>query len=185
MRNARIIQNMPHIQVIQAQAVLADRNNYPEVIVYHASNIVKWSDEKRTAMQWLWLNRNLLRFWIEAKEGKSVIEKRRTASRKLAATISRTDLNNFYKAHKYLGDTKTSMAFAFGLFDALMKVLKCDDIALMHRYFACVNAKRMDSTLEPVAFLRWANGTATNEVLAWRMLRLATTRQPPHLNGGA
>lgn len=163
---------MPHIQVIQAQSVLADRANYPEVIVSQAMNIVEWSEGKRTAMQWLWKHRQILHFWLKAREGKTKLEQNRTATRKLAAEISRDQLNDFHKAYNYLGRTEISMGMEFAIFDGLLKVLHCTDIVLMHRYFACVNAKRIDGTLEPVSFLRWGNGTRANEVLAWRLLRL-------------
>ena len=43
---------MPHIHVVQAQTVLANPANYPELIVANAQRIVQWSDAKRVAIQW-------------------------------------------------------------------------------------------------------------------------------------
>ena len=58
--------------------------------------------------------------------------------------------------------------------DALLKALICEDLDLMHQYFACCNARRHASNLEPVGFLRWIGGREANEVLLWRMLNAAS-----------
>jgi hypothetical protein len=174
MRIARRMTDMPHRQVIQAQAVLSAPDEYPEIIVAYATSIVQWSNEKRAAMQWLWTNRHLLKTWLSGREGKTRSEQNRAATRKLTPLISRGQLNRFHVARGYLGKTATTRAMEHGIFEGLLKTLQCQDVALMYRYLACVNARRLDQTLEPVAFLRWVNGTAANEVLAWRLLKQTT-----------
>lgn len=175
---------MPHIHVVQAQTVLANPANYPEIIVTQAQSIVQWSDEKRASIQWLWSHRELLRAWRRARVGKNGMEKSRRATQAVIASglISREELNTFHKAHGYLRATFNTMAMQMAIFDALLNVLACEDFDSMHRYFACCNAHRHDSTLESVGFLRWVSGRETNEVLLWRMLNnRALTNNAPAL----
>ena len=169
---------MPHSNVIQAHAVLADQTNYPEVIVAHAHVIVNWSNKKRVAVQWLWTHRSLLNFWLRSQVGSSQVEKNRAATRALSATVSRDVLNNFHQAYNYLGKTRASMGMTMMLFDSLMQMLVFPDLAMMYKYFSCSNAARIDLGLAPVAFLRWVNGTTGIEVLAWRLLIVSFDTRP-------
>ena len=175
---------MPHIHVVQAQTVLANPANYPEIIVTQAQSIVQWSDAKRVSIQWLWNHRDVLRAWRRARVGKSHMEKSRNATRAvmLSGALSRDKMNDFHKAHGYLRSTSNSMALQMAIFDALLKALVCEDLDLMHQYFACCNARRHASNLEPVGFLRWIGGREANEVLLWRMLNSkALTKTPSAL----
>ena len=135
---------MPHSNVIQAHAVLADQTNYPEVIIAHAHVIVEWSNKKRVAVQWLWTHRSLLNFWLRARVGISQVEKNRAATRALSAAVSRDVLNNFHQAYNYLGNTQASMGMTMMLFDSLMQMQVFPDVALMYKYFSCSNAGRID-----------------------------------------
>lgn len=173
---SRTIRAMPHIQVVQAHTVLANPSNYPEIIVTSAQAIVQWSEGKRTSIQWLWSHRDLLRAWRRARVGKTGMEKSRRATQTVIASgaISRDDMNTFHKAQGYLRATFNQMAMPMGMFDAQLKVLACNDMETMHRYFACCNAHRHDSSLQSVGFLRWVSGCETNEILLWRMLRAAS-----------
>ncbi len=166
---------MPHIHVVQAQTVLANPANYPEIIVANAQRIVQWSDAKRVAIQWLWNHRDVLRAWQRARVGKSHMEKSRNATRAvmLSGALSREKMNDFHKAHGYLRSA-SKMALEMAILDALLKALICEDLDLMHQYFACCNARRHASNLEPVGFLRWIGGREANEVLLWRMLNAAS-----------
>ncbi len=171
---------MPNIHVVHAQNVLANPNDYPEIIVTNARAIVQWSDAKRASIQWLWSHRALLRAWRRARVGKNGMEKSRHATQTVLSSglISREEMNTFHKAHGYLRATFNTMAMQMGMFDALLKVLACEDFDSMHRYFACCNAHRHDSTLEPVGFLRWVSGRETNEVLLWRVLKNRALTNP-------
>lgn len=166
---------MPHLQVVQAHLVLENPDQYPEVIVAHAQAITQWSAAKRQAMQWLWTNRKMYGVWLRARVGKSPMEKSRAATRALSAQVPRDVLNEFHQAYNYLGRTQTSMGMSMMLFQSLMKMLSCNDTAMMYRYFACCNAKRMDLSLEPVAFLRWVNSAPGIEVLTWRLMKSSST----------
>lgn len=175
---------MPNIHVVHAQNVLANPNDYPEIIVTSAQAIVQWSDAKRASIQWLWSHRELLRAWRRARVGKNGMEKSRRATQAVLSSglISREELNTFHKAHGYLRATFNTMAMQMGMFDALLKVLACEDFDLMHQYFACCNAHRHDGSLGPVGFLRWVSGRETNEVLLWRLLNnRALTKAAPAL----
>lgn len=175
---------MPHIHVVQAQTVLANPANYPEIIVTNAQSIVQWSDAKRVSIQWLWNHRDVLRAWRRARVGKSHMEKSRRATQAvlLSGALSREELNTLHKAQGYLRSTSNNMAMQMAIFDALLKTLVCNDFDLMHQYFACCNAHRHASNLEPVGFLRWVSGREANEVLLWRILNnRALTNNAPAL----
>lgn len=169
---------MPHIRVLQARAVLADPENHPEVLRSYASSILKWHDGKRIAMQWLWKHHEILKLWIGAQQGKTRTERKRFATRKLSAKLSAEHLNDFHKAYNYMGNSQRDMGLMFATFDALLKTLNCPDVAMMHRYFACVSAERADLTLESVSFLRWGTHDGANEVLVWRLLRALSPAAP-------
>lgn len=162
---------MPHIRVRQAQEVLSDESNYPEVVVTQARQIVQWSEAKRKNMQWLWTNRKMFQFWILARIGNTRQVQQKTANARLFTRVGRDRLNEFHKARNYLGATRNSMGMAFGLFDGLVRLTECQDVAMVLRYYECVNAARYDDTLELAAFVRWASPSSANEVLAWRLLR--------------
>ena len=91
----------------------------------------------------------------------------------LSGALSREKMNDFHKAHGYLRSA-SKMALEMAILDALRKALICEDLDLMHQYFACCNARRHASNLEPVGFLRWIGGREANEVLLWRMLNAAS-----------
>lgn len=160
---------MPHIQVKQAEAVLSDSENHPEFIVALATRIAEWDQKKRSDIRWLWDRRDLLTFWLSHRKGKTITESRRAATRKLAEKLNTDERNKFHRCVRHLGRTETDMGFEFAIFDGCLKALHCSDVALMYKYFACVNAKRNDPTLAPVAFLRWAGPERTCEILAWRL----------------
>ena len=90
---------MPHIHVVQAQTVLANPANYPEIIVANAQRIVQWSDAKRVAIQWLWNHRDVLHAWRRARVGQSHMEKSRNATRAvmLSGALSSDKMNDFHK----------------------------------------------------------------------------------------
>ena len=161
---------MPHSQVIQAQTVLSNEQAYPEIIVAYAKQIEEWSQNKRKSMQWLWSHRELLHAMRRAKKSASSFEGRRKATRAVTASISEEELNEFHRTAAFLRKTETSMGMSFGIFDALLKTLACQDLARMHSYFACSNAQRKSSELNAVAFLQWVNGRQANEVLMWRLV---------------
>lgn len=164
---------MPNTHVIRAKKVLDAQNDYPEIVVSYAQVIVTWNNEKREAMQWLWTHRNEYHCWLNARVGKTHLERGRAARRALSTIMPREKLNAFHRACNYLGQTERCMGMAFVLFDSLMKTLECSDLALMYKYFSCSNARRVELDLGPVSFLRWVNGTVGIEVLAWRLSTLS------------
>ena len=164
---------MSHLHVVQAHAVIAHPTHYPEVVVAHAQTIIDWSDRKRKAVQWLWSHRSMFHLWLRSRFGKSRMEQNRAGTRALSSSVSRETLNEFHKAYNYLGRTQTDMGLTMVIFASLLKMLACENIAMMYKYFSCCNAKRVDTSLEPVAFLRWVNSATGIEVLAWRLLKLS------------
>lgn len=162
---------MPNIHVIRAQQVLNAQDDYPEIIVSYAHVIVKWSNEKRESMQWLWNHRKEYHCWLNARVGKTHSERRRAAARALSAVMPRENVNDFHRAYNHIGQTERRMGMAMVMFDSLIKTLECSELALMYKYFSCSNARRLESDLEPVAFLRWVNAPVGTEVLAWRLMK--------------
>ena len=75
-----------------------------------------------------------------------------------------------HKGKNWLNNTQCENAILFMKFDAKLKLLASNEIKLIHQYLACVNAKRLDSTLEPVSFMRWCGMSAAAEILAWKMV---------------
>jgi hypothetical protein len=166
---------MSHMIVVIAKRVLDNKQNYPEVIVAQASNIVEWSNGKREAMQWLWAHHNLLKVYIKARNSLAGPTTRTKRDRhaaiyiRLYGNLDKTDENDFHKAKNYLSKTKNDMSYNFLIFENALKALESPHVSLMLRYITCVNVRRYDDTLEPVAFMGYIHHNVLAEILAWRL----------------
>jgi hypothetical protein len=172
---------MPHALVTRAQAVLANSSEYPEVILADAQQIVDWAQEKRNVMRAMWGNHTVLQRWVVLRsqsKGRSSVERSREATRLLSKDVSAAEMTTMHRAKQFLGKTQLNNAILFGQFAGMLNLLESNDIPQIHRYLACVNARRHDATLETVGFLRWCGMSAIGEILAWKMLT-ARPSSPP------
>lgn len=174
---------MPHSIEIKAKQVLSNSSNYPEVVVTRALEIVVCFAKKRQAIQDLWSHRELWRRWFRAKHSsgaKSLLLRERAATAQLKREgFCGEDLNVLYIGHHLLGKSPVSPIVA-AEFKAGCQLVECTDLTLVHRYLACVNARRHDTTVAPVGFIRWCGTGVVSEILAWKLLRSAeqATTQP-------
>jgi hypothetical protein len=166
---------MPHVIVIKAQAVLTNRDLYPEVIAHDAESIIEWSNNKRKAIVALWKNHSVFHQWKAFyRQSKKPLqhECKREATRNLQQIVSKNEMQTLFVAQHYLRKTQVTNAMLFSRFEAMLCLFNTQDITLIHRYLACVNAHRLDDTLESVGFLRWCGENAVSEILAWKMLKM-------------
>lgn len=164
---------MPHSLHVKAQLVLANKENYPEVVVSKARVITNSFEHKRQAVQALWNSRELWHQWIRAKQQSNVrgaLNRRRAATSLLKRTgFSDEDLKVLYDARPLLGKSPVT-PIAEVDFKATCQLAECQNDLLVHKYLACVNAKRHDMTVAPVGFLQKCPLDPMAEVLAWKLL---------------
>lgn len=165
---------MPHALELKAKAVLADRANYPEVVIAAAADIEGCFAKKRMAIKLMWINRSLWLRWIKAQQAykdKPALARRRGATAQLRRDgFSEAELNVLYEARAYLGECPV-FPIMVAEFDSSLQLVACTDISLIHRYLACVNAKRYDLSVAPVSFIRSCSHSVLLEILAWKFLR--------------
>lgn len=179
---------MPHAVVLLAKAVMADTSNYPEVVRTFAQQIIRWHEEKRMLVQALWSRKKLWRDWqASVRDAKlqccsgSPLAHRRMAS----AIFSRKghtaeDRNLLHSALAVIGTGTRKNLMQFAVFEATKRFAEETDLAKVLHYFSCVNAERLDSTLESVAYLRWVSPwAAVAEILAWHAVRERTKQLSP------
>jgi hypothetical protein len=172
---------MTHPLVGIAKHVLDNKQNYPEVIVAQAANIVGWSTSKRIAMQWLWTHHTMLKVYIKARNSlagpTSPVKRARHGSvtLRISCNLSKADGSLFHKAKNYLGRTKNDMLYNFLIFENALKALDCAEVGKMLQYISCVNARRPDDSLESVAFMGYVHHNVLAEILAWRLASQSIT----------
>lgn len=165
---------MPHSVVLKAQAVLADRDNFPEIIVSSATEIVQWNQAKRAAIKALWGQRNLWHKWLAVRgssPAKNLLFRMRDATKAVSRECSREEMSQFHIGLGYIGSTQTKNALRFSLFESRLKLIESKDFALIYKYMTCANAQRFDSSLKEVAFLSGCGHSAIAEILAWKLSR--------------
>lgn len=174
---------MPHSLEIKAKKVLSNKSNYPEVVVARALEIAACFEKKRLAVRDLWHARELWRRWFRAKHSsgaKSLLLRERAATAQLKGDgFCGEDLTVLYIGHPLLGKSPGSPIVAAD-FESGCQLVECTDLTLVHRYLACVNARRHDTTVAPVSFIRWCGTGVASEILAWKLMRYAeqATTQP-------
>lgn len=163
---------MSHAAAVAAQKVLRAPNEFPPIIVQYAHEIFNWSEEKRQSVKAAWHSRALWKRWVSLRaksDAPSELGRRRYATKVLEREGLRAELSVL---HKFNGQmlTQKSNAMLFAMFQGALNLLTCPDVALIHKYYVCVNARKLDRSLVPVGYLRWCPPAAVAEILAWRLV---------------
>lgn len=164
---------MVHRIVKLAQEVLENKENYSNVVITKAEDIVSWSNDRRGKVFKLWTKyRKTYRAFSVTKN----IHKKSELAQFSRDTLSGWDTetkNDFYMCKSVITH-RTEMFFALLMFEYAVKASTYKDIALMHRYLVCVNGKIPDDSLTEVSFLRYVDHNVLAEILLFRLL--------PHTN---
>jgi hypothetical protein len=161
---------MVHRVVKLAQEVLENKDNYSNVVITKAENIVSWSNARREKVRKLWTNYR--------EEYKAITGSRNSIRRNDLAKFANKVLagwnaearNDFYMCKSVIIHRK-EMFFALLMFEYAVRASTYKDVALMHRYLVCVNSKILDASLTEVSFLRYVDHNVLAEILLFRLSR--------------
>ena len=163
---------MPHAVIILARQVINGSTPYPECIISQATSLVKMDDARRLYIAKLWTNyRTLLREYRSVKlKTRSPEYMAKTREILFKALGNDRDLHNdFHKCMNRFSGGYKDECFNFKTFTSKIEAFECEDISTMLRYTSCVNAKRFDDTLAPVAFIRWIPATELTEIVLFKL----------------
>lgn len=174
-----------HRAHITALRVLSQRDHFPEVVVTLAEQIIADRGKHRQKIKSLWDHHHVLKAWVrnrkakireasESQIGISWFSANRHATQVTTKEFGPHVMSIFHTGKQALRTEYHSFNLLSEKFISSVKLVEEHDIAMVLRYLACVNAERVDTTLEPVGYLRWIDRSVSCEILAWRLLQSST-----------
>lgn len=161
---------MPCRIVSLAKHVL-ESDDYSECVKRRAKEIVDWSDKRRLLIDILWNKFHSIHQEISVlNHGKPYKERHSNVKKVLNANLDRSLHNDFYQCWYALRNKTNNMVIEFINFEACVDASNYSNFYEMHRYMCCVNAQRIDFTLNrnAASFLHNIPKAELAEILLFR-----------------
>lgn len=156
-----------------ARKIQTTPEKYPEVMLTTAKEYIDINEKRKNAIRSLYEDkrlRSIRKLYAEHGGYSSSLVSRRKAGNVIRIAYPK-ESNDFHKAKNYMYDNYTWKFCNVMEFLYMEKLLECKDIENINKYFRCVNAKRYDDSLIPVAFLRPIRQSVVIEILSFKILK--------------
>lgn len=164
-----------------AKVVLAASNQYPEIVIYYATLIDTWFNERREAVKFIATNRHMLvEYRARKKSSKFKIPYNagRYATMQIKSVYSSSDMSMWYKFQRYHRNY-ASIALECMHFESMLALIAAKNFKLIYEcmvatrtgdYSQIDESKYEEYTVE-FEKVRKMNHAVFAEILAWKLYK--------------